>query len=353
MGGEKRAMYKSFLIFIFITPILFVAGCEDNTNNSLSSVSPGQTSLYVANMSTLSVINLESGMVENDVFGLGNAPNDIVSVGNRLIVVNSLSNDLNFFHVVTENRLLQDGVVALNLYDNPWAATSDGRGHLLITNMMQNSVSVLSLESREIERRLPAGIAPEPVIVCGDYAYVGNTAFDFSDYTYHAGSIWKYDLRTWEIVDSLAVGTNPQDIAVDPLGRLHAVCTGNYVDITGQIYVVEPATFSVVMVIDIGGAPNRIAVAPDSTAYLSAGGWGMLGAPHGVVFRYRCDNGEILRGWEDPIQVGLGANDVGTTQTGRVFVCCFDENRIDELRADTVCASFIVGTGPCAILAKE
>ncbi len=346
-------MFKSLLIFIFMVAILFLLGCAEDAKDFPSSAAVEQTSLFVANMATLSVINLEAGTIENNVFGLGNAPNDMTFAGDLLIVVNSLSNDLNFFRVTQGNALLPYGVVKLGQYDNPWAAASDGEGHLLITNMMQNSVSVLSLESREIEQRLPAGVAPEPVIVAGEYAYVGNTAYDFNSYTYQDGSIWKYDLNTWEVVDSLLVGTNPQDIAMDPLGRFHVVCTGDYGNVAGKVYVVEPEALSVVMVIEIGGTPNRVAFAPDSTAYLSAGGWGMLGSPHGVVLRYRSDTGEVLRGWEAPVQVGLGAIDIAVADSGRVFVCCFDDNRIDELHADTVCASFIVGTGPCAILARE
>jgi DNA-binding beta-propeller fold protein YncE len=344
-------MFKSLLIFV--VAIFLLLGCADEESEVPPSVPIEPASLFVANMTTLSVINLEAGTVENNVFGLGNAPNDMALAGDLLVVVNSLSNDLNFFRVTQGNGLLPDGVVGLGQYDNPWAATADGKGHLLITNMMQNSVSVLSLESREIERRLPAGIAPEPVIVSGEYAYVGNTAYDFESYTYHDGSIWKYDLNTWEVVDSLLVGTNPQDIAMDPLGRFHVVCTWNYGDIAGKVYVVEPEAFSVVMVIETGGTPNRVAFAPDSTAYLSAGGWGMAGASHGVVLRYRYDTGEILRGWETPIQVGLGASDVTVTDNGRVFVCCFEENRIDELRADTVCTNFMVGTCPGVILPRE
>jgi len=346
-------MFKSVLIFIFIVAIFLLLGCADEESEVPPPGPIEPASLFVANMTTLSVINLEAGTVENNVFGLGSSPNDMTFVENLLIVVNSLSNDLNFFRVIQNDSLLSDGVVELGQYDNPWAATSDGKGHLLITNMMQNSVSVLSLESREIERRLPAGMAPEPVIVEGEYAYVGNTAFDFGNYTYHDGSIWKYDLNTWEVVDSLLVGTNPQDIAMDPLGRFHVVCTGNYGDVAGKVYVVEPEALSVVMVIETGGTPNRVGFAPDSTAYLSAGGWGMAGAPCGVVLRYRYDTGEILRGWEAPIQVGLGATDIAVADSGRVFVCCFDDNRIDELHADTICASFIVGTGPCAMLARE
>ncbi|MBM3324761.1 MAG: hypothetical protein FJY66_03755, partial [Calditrichaeota bacterium] len=225
-----------------LVAFLFLFGCTDD-NNPATSFQVGPASLFVANMTTLSVINLETATVANDIFGLGNAPNDMIVAANTLIVLNSISNDLNFFRVNRDGSLSVDGTadVGLAQNNNPWAAAMDGSGHLLITNMMQNSISVFSLTSRTIERTVPAGIAPGPILVLGNHAYVGNTGYDFGTYSYGVGTIWKYDLETGSIVDSIEVGTNPQDVGLDPLGQLHVVCTGNYADIPGRIYVVQPA----------------------------------------------------------------------------------------------------------------
>jgi DNA-binding beta-propeller fold protein YncE len=265
-------------------------------------------------------------------------------------VVNSLSNDLNFFRISRDGFLSPDGVVDVGVSqnNNPWAAAPDGRGHLLITNMLQNSISVFSIGSRAIEQTLPAGVAPEGIIVADGFAYVANTGTDLT-YTFHEGSIWKYDLDSYQLVDSVQVGINPQDIQLDPLGRFHVVCTGNYADVTGDVHVIEPETLSLIMTIVTGGAPNHVAFAPDSTAYLSAGGWSGFGDPSGVVLQYRCETGEVIHGWESPIRVGFGASDIAVSQNGRVFVSCYNDNRVDELRADTVYATLAVGTGPSAI----
>jgi hypothetical protein len=332
-----------------------VRGQVVDENDSSPMFRMESVSLLVANLTTLSAVNLESGDIANNIFGLGNAPNDMVIAEDWLVVVNSLSNDLNFFRITGNRFLFFDGVtdVGLAQNNNPWAAAPDGNGHLLITNMMQNSVSVLSLESRTVERTLPAGVAPEPVAVVGDYAYVGNTGYDFATYSFQVGTIWKYDLDTWQIVDSLSVGTNPQDIALDPLGRLHVVCTGDYMNISGKVCVVQPEPLCVVRLIETGGTPNRVAFAPDSMAYLSAGGWGMSGDPAGFVMKYRYDTGEVLRGAEHPIRVGQGANDITASRDGRVFVSCFSDNRVDEIRGDTVFATYVVGIGPSAILLAE
>ena len=88
--------YKKFLLFqILVIITLLFMGCDD-TDDSVPAAHIGPTSLFVANMSTLSVINLETGDILNDAFGLGIAPNDVLYDGNLLIVVNSSSNNLNF-----------------------------------------------------------------------------------------------------------------------------------------------------------------------------------------------------------------------------------------------------------------
>ncbi len=342
-------MHRALLLSLLV--LIFAIGCDESEDNS-PPIQTGPTNLFVANMTTLSVINLESGDVSNDVFGLGNSPNDMTIAGDLLIVVNSLSNDLNFFHIADDGTLSPDGVVDVGVAqnNNPWAVASDGRGNLLITNCIQNSISVLSLESRQIVRTLEAGTAPGPIAVAGDFAYVANTGYDFGTYTFLEGSVWKYDLNSWDVVDSLQVGINPQDILMDPLGWLHVVCTGDYSGVPGKVYIVNPHSLSIHRIIETGGTPNHVAFAPDTTAYLSAGGWAFAGAPAGIVLKYRYDTGEILHDSENPIATGNGVNDIAILEDGRIFVSCFDDNRIDELRGDSVYASYIVGTSPCVIL---
>ena len=345
-------MYRVVLLS-FLAAILAI-GCDNSEDNSLP-IQTGATNLFVANMTTLSVIDLESGDVSNDVFGLGNAPNDMIITGDLLVVVNSLSNDLNFFHIADDGTLSPNGVVDVGVAqnNNPWAVASDGRGNLLISNLLQNSISVFSSDSNKIVRTLHAGVAPEGIIVADGFAYTVNSGYDFANYTFNEGSIWKYDLDTWEVVDSLQVGVNPQDIQMDPLGWLHVVCTGDYSGVPGKIYIVNPHSLSVHRIIETGGTPNHIAFASDTTAYLSAGGWSGFGDPAGAVLRYRYDNGGLLHDQSNPIAVGMGANDIAITGDGRIFISCFDDNRIDELRDDSVFASYVVGTGPSAILLNE
>ncbi|MBU1937345.1 SMP-30/gluconolactonase/LRE family protein, partial [bacterium] len=342
-------MLRVLLLSLFI--LIFAIGC-DNSENSSSPIQTGPTNLFVANTTTLSVINLESGDVSNDVFGLGNSPNDMTITGDLLIVVNSLSNDLNFFHISDDGTLSPDGVadVGVAQNNNPWAVAADAHGNLLITNYMQNSISVLSIEARTIEQTLPAGVAPEGIITADGFAYVVNSGYDFGTYTFNEGSVWKYNLDTWEIADSLQIGVNAQDIQMDPSGWLHVICTGDYAGVPGKVYIINPQTLSVHRIIEIGGTPNHVAFAPDMTAYLSAGGWAFAGAPAGIVLKYRYDTGELLRDSNNPIDAGNGANDIAILDDGRIFVSCFDDNCIDELRGDTVFTSYIVGTNPSAIL---
>jgi YVTN family beta-propeller protein len=345
----EKIMLRVFALSLLT--LIFIIGC-DNSDDDSPPIQTGPTNLFIANTTTLSVINLESGDVSNDVFGLGNSPNSMTITGDLLIVVNSLSNDLNFFRISSDGTLSADGIADIGLAqnNNPWAVAADGQGNLLITNYMQNNISVFSIDARAIEQTLPAGVAPEGIVVADGFAYVVNSGYDFNTYTFNEGSVWKYNLDNWSIEDSLEVGVNTQAIQMDPLGQLHVICTGNYADVSGKVYVIDTQTLSVQRIIETGGTPNHVAFAPDTTAYLSAGGWAFAGAPAGLVLKYRYDTGELLRDSNHPIDVGNGANDIAILDDGRIFVSCFDDNCIDELHGDSVYMSYIVGTGPSAIL---
>ena len=119
-------MVRAYLRFSLMLSLLLLIGCADS-DNPTSSVPTGSACLFVANRTTLSVVNLETSEIANDVFGVGNAPNDLLIMNDLQAVVNSLSNDLNFFRIAQDGSLTPDGVadVGVAQNNNPWAAVSD------------------------------------------------------------------------------------------------------------------------------------------------------------------------------------------------------------------------------------
>jgi len=260
-------------------------------------------------------------------------------------------------------RLTRTIDVGLSENRNPWAMALTSEGHLLITNLLQNSLSVLNLQTLEIEDLWDTGVQPEAVLVQGEYAYVINTGFDIAKLEFRPGSVWVYELRSGMVLDTMAVGVNPQYALFDPLGHLHVACTGDYDQITGKIWVLEtlpqendwilaytsmPPQLELITMIDIDGFPGRLALSDWGAIYAASGGWANEGDNQGIVHAYPYDTATPVT----TIPVGLGATDVAVyPETKSVFVACMDAHRLDEIRGNTLYHSYLMGVNQPLVLA--
>jgi len=174
----------------------------------------------------LSLINLETNEVFNDVVSVGKTPNQIVIRGNKGYVVNSdrASNNIQIVNLDADST---EGYIEMTQpYSNPWHVAFLNDTIAYVTNFNVNTVSVVNVIAREVTDTIEVGIGPEGVAVVGDKVYVTNTEWDTLTGTYGQGTVSIIESTTDLVVKVINVGINPQDLALDADGELDVVCTG-------------------------------------------------------------------------------------------------------------------------------
>ncbi len=337
------------------------SGCSSNPPKPPTQPEqPAGSVLLVANsdgsagsMTTIDIIN---NTVRMGAAGLGNVPNDIVYSGNRVFVVNSMSNDMNVLRISNENVLTQLDTVDLgNGTDlSPQYATLADNGKLYITNFNQNMVTVLDTATMTPDVYIPVGAGAQDIFAFGDKIFVCISGYDRLTQTYGPGSVAVISTTTPRVVETIPVGTDPQFMTLDPARNLHVVCSGihslpGHSDVPGEIYKISTRVDTVLQVINIGGSPGDIAITSTGIAYIAAGGW----VSNGEVYRYNAATGQILNGPANPISVSTGAMRIVAASDNSVYVACSAAQRVDRIVTATKHDSYVVGTGPGAMLLIE
>ncbi len=267
--------------------------------------------LYVINgaAETLSKLNLETGAVKQNVVKTGQIPNDLFVHRDLLYVLNSGTSSL---QVIDPRRDQVVKTIVLKPNANPWAAAVVGRSKVYVSNWAANSVSVLDLETGAIVGEFVTGKGPQGILVVDDLAFVCVSGYAGWGLPYEQGNVLVVDTRTDQVLHALPTPTNPQTAALAPDGRVHVLCTGDYVSVFGKIAVIDLYTGpnwdvpAVVDTIDLGGSPGDLKITPEGKGYAVSWGDGV----HGFMYLYAALSGTVLRGSENPLLVGPNVSQV-------------------------------------------
>lgn len=300
---------------------------------------------YVLNTigETLSKINLNTGVISNDILTIGSAnqsyPNQMKIRDTLMYVVVSGTDEI---QVVNLNSEHTESFMDTPPGSNPFWMDFADEQYLFVSLLLNNSVAKMDYNSGEIVDEIAVGKSPEGVLIYQDKLYIACSGFDFNTYLYDPGEVYVFDLSGDSMLTQISVGLNPQFMALDGAGRLHVVCTGNYFSIFGSVYIIDTFDDSVLDSINIGGTPGHISIGPDNTAYLAASGFTM----DGYVYSYNSLTGEVYHNAGNPIQVDLNCMTVVSFQDTTVFTGSFTDyvNVIDS--SGTYLDSYAVGAGP-------
>ncbi|MCK4597357.1 hypothetical protein KAU04_04925, partial [bacterium] len=288
---------------IFTSILLFVGLALVSLGNITFADEP--RTLYIINGlgRTLSKLNLETEVIVNDFLTIGQWPNQILSFNDMLYVVNSGTNDIMIIDPRDDGQ--EPVIISLAQGSNPYYMAFVGANKAYVTNLIANSVSVVDVENRTILKDIPVGIGPQGILIVENQAFITNTG-GYPHYSPSTVSI--IDVLQDTIIQNLEVLTNPQNLALAPDGRIHVMCTGNYDDIPGCIVVIDrwagpDWTPAVVDTIEIGGMPGDIMITPSGKGYCTSFG----AEPHGHLYVYDAYADTVIRGVDNPIQVGYGA----------------------------------------------
>ena len=128
-----------------------------------------------------------------------------------------------------------------------------------ITNQNSNNVSVIDIATNTVVTTVAVGINPEGVAVnpAGTPAYVTNR---------NSNNVSVIDTASNMVVGTVAVGTGPRGVAVNPAGTRVYVTNYN----SNTVSVIDTATNTVVATVPVGVLPWGVAVNPAGTlAYVA------------------------------------------------------------------------------------
>lgn len=335
---------KNLLFLLLSFSLVFAAFLSCSEDSPTESVpEPTAKAVYVLNSAatSISVINLETGEVFNDVATVGTWPNQLVYHKGNLYCVNSGSNNIMVFNTDT----WAVDAIDLGAGNNPMNLVFYDDNTVYVACSISNKVLKVDLVSKTVTQSIDVGVGATGIAFTNGNIYVANTAFDGSTYTYGQGTVSVINGSSGAVIATINVPTNPQAVGIAPDGNVHVVSTGDYWSQFGKISIINPNTNTVANSFNIEGSPGSIAIADnDKLAYLGDWGKGCL--------VYNTETTTVVHDTTNYF-LGKGGSGVTTDPDGNVFVSVWADDQVIKVDKDNnVVATYNVGDSPSALATK-
>jgi YVTN family beta-propeller protein len=197
-----------------------------------------------------------------------------------------------------------------------------------ITNAGSNTVSVIDSASNTVVATVAVGTTPIGVAVnpAGTRAYVANAG---------SNTVSVIETATNTVVATVAVGAYPYGVAVNPAGTRAYVANQD----SSNVSVIDTATNTVVATVAVGGTPRGVAVNPAGTRVYVTNN-----ASHNVSVIDTASNTVVATVAVGTNPFGVAFNPAGT----RAYVANQGGNNVSviDTASNTVVATVAVGTVP-------
>ena len=259
----RRQFVIGSLSFLFIFSLI---GCGEDQEVDVDILEVSKAA-YIINgaAQTISVFDIETFEVMNDVLTVGKWPNDIKIRGDEAYAVSTGDNNV---QIIDLESLTEIGLIDIGAGTGPEKIGFVGdKAYVSCLNI--NSVNVVDLAARKVTKTIQVGAGPWGVAVVGQKVYVCNPAYDFATKGYGEGTVSVIDSSTDAVIKTINVETNPTEVAVYG-SKVIVLCTGDYAGITGKLSIIDAASDTVAQTIDLGTTPFGIAVSPRGVAYVTS-----------------------------------------------------------------------------------
>ncbi|RMH73818.1 MAG: hypothetical protein D6675_01330 [Gemmatimonadetes bacterium] len=336
------------LVFFLSFSLLVITGCDEDDDGN-EPVMP-EFELIVANglAGTLSLIDLDTGTVENDAIVVGQSPQSIAVTEDGLTayVTNSLDNTVQVIDLISREDV---ALIDMGANANPWDVVLDeARGFGYVSNTIASQIAEIHLETNQVTRTLDVGKSPQDLLIHDGKLYSANSGFDFTTYAYDPATVSVIDLGTFTVTATIPVSLNAGAFALDGENELHVLATGNYgfgdPAVFAQVDIIDLNTNTVSDSIAIGSSPGGI-LYHQGSMYLAGFGVGIL--------NYDPVSNTILHGLDDPLTT-LADSGAMIGRGDFVYFNIFGEDKVGILDVTTgeVSGEFLVGDGPQAIAVR-
>lgn len=334
--------------------LVLAAGCGNDEVIDPAPPASGPAVFVVNSVGeTLSRYLIESAEVAANALAIGAVPNDL-AIGPDGVTGYAVCSRDNRVDVVDLDGLTVLDSIDLGRDANPYAIALAGASDAYVSNFLLSEVAHLDLAAGTVERRIAVGPGPEGVLFVPDAgargasAPAGDLFVAITRYRpdwAEVGEIAVVSVPADTVRAHIAVGINPQSIALAPDGLLHVVCTGDDAR-DGKIFVVDPARVAVVDSVTIGGSP--VAALP------LAAGSGLTVGYGGGLRRYDVAlslsvEARALRGAGSLTALAYDASD------DLLYVADGDADSvyIVALAADTLASAFACGDYPVDLVVRR
>jgi hypothetical protein len=221
------------------------------------------------------VYDLQNGGVNPNVCSLGevsnSAPNKMAFYSNYVYVVITYENALQKIDLFSKEER------SMIYFENgalPNDVVIDTQNHFAyVSGNGTGKVYKVDLSNDSVIGSVSVGQAPQGMEIADGKLFVANTGFNVNDYTYQAGTVSVIDLETFSNIHTIETDINPTGIK--KIGsNIFVVCTGNYVDVLGNVDVYNYSTYESVTQISFETSIGGI-------AYDEASGRFFIGSPMG------------------------------------------------------------------------
>ena len=267
-----RKFRNHLIISLLSFSLIFALVCCGEDDDEEVDVPQVSRAAYIVNgaAETLSVFDIETSEMKNDVLTLGKIPSDIRIHEDKAYVVNYGDNSV---QIIDLESLTETGIIDVGDGAGPEkiAFVDDSKAYVSCNST--NSVKVIDLASQQATKTIQVGVTPWGVAAVGKKVYVCNTnaVFDLASgaMSYGDTTVSVIDSSTDQVVKDIDVGTNPTDIVVSG-DKVVVLCTGDYADIPGELYVIDPVSDEVSEIINLRTIPYGIAASPGGMVYIVA-----------------------------------------------------------------------------------
>jgi hypothetical protein len=260
---------NKYLLLIFFLTFYCI------TNSLPGQVIPKRAFVVNTVANTLSVLDIDSQSMIIDTLSPGpnSMPNYLAIRNGKGYVIDSGINDIMVFDIGTLQEIkhipLPNGV-------NPWAMDFVDDSVCVVSFYQTDQVAFLNAHTNNILNTVNVGISPEGVKYFNNKVYVANSGFINVGQPYAPGSITVLDARTFSVINSVSVSTNPQDLDIDVNGNLLVACTGDYFIADGKLEIINTLTDTVISSVNLNPDITGVRVSPENKAYLVTYGQGVL-----------------------------------------------------------------------------
>jgi YVTN family beta-propeller protein len=235
------------------------------------------------------------------------------------------------------------GAVEFGSYHNPYYSCGLTDGRVAVSHYLDNSVSLVNIHTLQEEASIPVGLKPEGLVQVGDQLFVTITNMHGDRET---GKVYVIDLTADTVSNQFNVGDNPQWIGIGQDGNLHVVCTGDYYESWGEVFVVDPYTHQILNTVYLGSSPGSWAMLPSGVAYLGAYIWGS----GGHLLAYDTNTYQVIHDENNPLELGGGVMGVTAGEDNRLYICMTENDQIKVMdQNENIIATYNVGDAPQSI----